>query len=144
MFQQRSRSSVVSGGDSMVLKGAISSSTIDFGADNDTFTLLRCCNQLTILGGAGADTLRVHSGANLVTTSVSGGAANDSLCLLCRCQECWLHRRWWWCTPWCSTTPLAAATSALDSGADSVSFVTKVSGAMHHLVFNSPIRCCRR
>ena len=62
----------------MVFKAALSNSTIDFGADQDTFTLTKAATSTTILGGAGADNL-ASTGANLVTSSVSGGADGDSL-----------------------------------------------------------------
>ena len=62
----------------MVFKGVISNSTIDFGADSDTLTFSVAATSSTIIGGAGADTLIFSSGANLVNTSVSGGADGDS------------------------------------------------------------------
>ena len=52
----------------MVLKGVVSGSTIDFGADNDTFTLSVAATSTTILGGSGADTLVFTTGADLVTS----------------------------------------------------------------------------
>ena len=54
------------GGDSMVFKGAISNSTIDFGADNDSFTFSVALQQQQSLGGSGADTFVFTPGANLV------------------------------------------------------------------------------
>ena len=39
-----------------ILKGAVSNSTIDFGADNDTFTLSVASSTSSILGGSGVDT----------------------------------------------------------------------------------------
>ena len=61
----------------MVFKGAIFDSTIDFGADSDTFTLSVAASTSTILGGSGADTLVFTTGADLITSSVSGGAVID-------------------------------------------------------------------
>ena len=46
-----------SGADSMTFKGAITNSTIDFGADNDTLTYSLAATSATMMGGAGADTL---------------------------------------------------------------------------------------
>ena len=50
----------------MVFKGAISNSTIDFGADNDTVTFSVALQPVQpSLGGAGADTLVFTTGADL-------------------------------------------------------------------------------
>ena len=113
----------------MVFKGALSNSTIDFGADSDTLHLSVAASTSTILGGSGADTLVFTSGAEsdyqlcfrwwrrrlprlLIVVksagSIAGGGGNDTMVF---------------------NSSVGGAAVSLDSGMDSVSFVTLVSGA---------------
>ena len=114
----------------MVFKGAVSNSTIDFGADNDTLTFSVAATSATILGGSGADTLIFSSGANLVKSSVSGGADGDSLYFSAGTQtSASIAGGGGNDTFVFGDTVGGTLFVSLDSGADSVSFVTKVAGA---------------
>ena len=59
----------------MVLKGVVSGSTIDFGADNDSFTLSVAATSTTILVAP----VQTHLSSPEQISSVSGGADGDSL-----------------------------------------------------------------
>ena len=116
----------------MVFKGAISNSTIDFGADSDSLTLSVAATSTTILGGGGADTLVFTSGANLVTSSVSGGGAGDSLVFSAAVKSATTISGGGGNDTMVFNSSIGGAAISLDTGLDSVSFVTLVSGATMH------------
>ena len=112
----------------MVIKGAISDSTIDF-ADSDTFTLSVAASTSTILGGSGADTLVFTTGADLITSSVSGGADDDSLVFSAVVKSATTIAGGGGDDTLIFNSSVGGATISLDAGADSVSFVTLMSGS---------------
>ena len=113
----------------MVLKGVVSGSTIDFGADNDSFTLSVAATSTTILGGSGANTLVFTTGADLVTSSVSGGADGDSLVFSAVVKSASSIAGGGGNDTLVFNSSLSGAFVSLDAGADSVSFVTQVAGS---------------
>ena len=113
------------GGDSMVFSAAISNSTIDFGADADTLSPRSTARPFLVLGQhpclhvrsqpdhkfgfrwRHADSL-VFSVTVGSASSIAGGGSNDTMVF---------------------NSSLSGAVVSLDSGADSVGFVTKVAGS---------------
>ena len=113
----------------MVFDGALSNSTIDFGADADSLRLSAAATSATILGGAGNDTFVFTSGANLVTSSVSGGADADSLVFSAVVKSAASIAGGGGADSFIFNSSVGGAFVSLDSGADSVVFNSTVSGA---------------
>jgi hypothetical protein len=116
----------------MVFKGVLSNSTIDFGADNDSLTFSVGATSTTILGGAGDDTLVFTTASTLRATSIGGGGNSDSLVFSAAVTSNTSIGGGGGADTMVFNDSVGTAFVSLDSGSDSVSFVTRVSGATMH------------